>query len=58
MIDIGSTDFLIAVPSLAGDEFESYSSRLFDTWDEYVEKSLKLPDYSISLRSLGNLQLS
>jgi len=49
MIAIGNTDFLIAVPSLAGDDFEIYSSNLFDTWDEYVEKFLKLPDYSISL---------
>lgn len=49
MIDIGNTEFLIAERSLAKDDFEFYSSRLFDTWDEYIEKSLKLPDYSISL---------
>lgn len=49
MIDIGNTEFLIAVRSLAKDDFEIYSSRLFDTWDEYIEKSLKVPDYSISL---------
>lgn len=49
MIEIGNSEFLIAVHSLAKDDFEIYSSRLFDTWDEYIEKSLKLPDYSISL---------
>jgi hypothetical protein len=49
MIDIGNTEFLIAVRSLAKDDFEIYSSHLFDTWDEYIEKSLKVPDYSISL---------
>lgn len=49
MIDIGITEFLIAVRSLAKDDFEIYSSRLFDTWDEYIEKSLRVPDYSISL---------
>lgn len=49
MIDIGNTEFLIAVRSLAKDDFEIYSSRLFDTWDEYIEKSLSVPDYSISL---------
>ena len=49
MIDIGNTEFLIAVRSLAKDDFEIYSSRLFDTWDEYIEKSLMVPDYSISL---------
>ena len=49
MIDIGNTEFLIDVRSLAKDDFEAYSSHLFDTWDEYIEKSLKVPDYSISL---------
>lgn len=49
MIDIGNTEFLIAVRSLAKDDFEIYSSRLFDTWDESIEKSLRVPDYSISL---------
>ena len=49
MIDIGNTEFLIDVRSLAKDDFEIYASRLFDTWDEYIEKSLKVPDYSIFL---------
>lgn len=49
MIDIGNTEFLIAVRSLAKDDFEIYSSRLFDNWDKYIEESLKVPDYSISL---------
>ena len=49
MIDIGNTEFLIAVRSLAKDDFEIYSSRLFDTWDGYIEKSLRVPDYSIIL---------
>ncbi len=49
MIDIGKSNFLINVTSLPGDEFERYSSTLFDQWDAYVEHSLKIPDYSISL---------
>ena len=49
MIGIGNTEFLIAVRSLAKDDFEVYSSQLFDTWDEYIQQSLKVPDYSISL---------
>lgn len=49
MIDIGNTEFLIAVRSLAKDDFEIYSSSLFDTWDAFIEKSLRLPDYAISL---------
>lgn len=49
MIDIGSTNFLINVPSLPRDEFEQYSTSLFDEWDKVVEKNLVFPDYSISL---------
>lgn len=49
MIDIGSTNFLIGVPSLPPDEFELYSTKLFDEWDLAIERGLTLPDYSISL---------
>lgn len=49
MIEIGSTDFLIKVPSLPEKDFEQYSSKLFDQWEESLEKSLSLTDYSISL---------
>ena len=49
MIDIGSTNFLIKVPSLPEDEFERYSTKLFDEWDRVVEQTLDLPDYSLSL---------
>jgi hypothetical protein len=49
MIDIGSTNFLIKVPSLPEDEFERYSTKLFDEWDMVVEQTLVLPDYSLSL---------
>lgn len=49
MIEIGSTDFLLKVPSLSEREFELYSSRLFDQWEANLEKSLLLTDYSISL---------
>lgn len=49
MIEIGSSDFFIKVPSLPEKEFELYSSKLFDQWESSVESSLLLPDYSISL---------
>jgi hypothetical protein len=49
MIDIGITDFLINVPSLPREEFEDYSTKLFDEWEKCVEQTLILPDYSISL---------
>ena len=31
-------------------ELEKYSTRLFDEWDEYVENTLALPDYSLILQ--------
>jgi hypothetical protein len=49
MIEIGSANFLINVPSLPKEEFERYSTSLFDDWERSVEQNLILPDYSISL---------
>jgi hypothetical protein len=49
MIELGSTDFYIDVPSLPRRQFEEYSTKLFDVWEAYVEKFLKIPDYSLSL---------
>ena len=49
MVDLGTTDFYIAVPSMPRREFETYSTRLFDEWDGYVEKTLALTDYSLVL---------
>lgn len=49
MIDLGSTDFYIDVPSLPRHKFEVYSTKLFDEWEAYVEQVLKIPDYSLSL---------
>lgn len=49
MIDLGTTDFYIAVPSLPRFEFENYSTTLFDEWDKYVENTLAIPDYSLAL---------
>lgn len=49
MIDLGTTDFYIGVPSMPRHEFEEYSTRLFDEWEEYIEKTLVLPDYSLAL---------
>ncbi len=49
MIDLGSTDFYFRVPSMPRNEFEAYSSRLFDIWDEHVGRELSLQDYALSL---------
>ena len=49
MINIGTTDFYLNVASLPIDEFESYSTELFDKWEEYVSNVLELPDYYLAL---------
>ncbi len=49
MAIIGATDFYIGVPSLPRKQFEEYSTHLFDEWEIYVERVLKLSDYSLSL---------
>lgn len=49
MINIGTTDFYLDVPSLPPKEFESYSTQLFDEWEAYVDEVLKLPDYYLAL---------
>lgn len=51
MAYIGSTEFFIDVPSLPRDEFERYSTQLFDDWESYVDSALSLPDYSIALET-------
>ena len=49
MIDLGTTDFFIGVPSMPRSEFRKYSTRLFDEWEDHVSRTLELPDYSLAL---------
>lgn len=49
MIDLGGTDLYIDVPSLPRDEFERYSTNLFDEWESYLGQVLKIPDYALVL---------
>ena len=49
MLDIGSTNFIINVPSLPKKEFEKYSTRLFDNWVEDVKNSITIPDFAMSM---------
>lgn len=49
MIDIGTTDFYFAVPSLTKRRLERYSLHLFDRWEQNVEENLHVPDYSLAL---------
>lgn len=50
MLDLGSTDFHLAIPSVDPRRLEVLSSSLFDEWDRYVDQSLALPDYSLFLQ--------
>lgn len=49
MIDVVTTSFYIKAPSFEKNDFEHFSTELFDEWDKYVEAHLGLPDYSLSL---------
>lgn len=49
MIDLGAADFYIDVPSLPRHEFEEYSTNLFEEWEVYVGKVLRIPDYALAL---------
>lgn len=50
MLDLGSTDFYLAIPSVEASQLELLSSSLFDAWEAYVDQSLALPDYSLILQ--------
>jgi hypothetical protein len=49
MIDLGTTEFVIDVPSMPRAAFEAYSTQLFDEWEAYVGRKLALPDYALVL---------
>jgi hypothetical protein len=50
MIDLGSTEFVLAVPSFSEQDLRSLSSSLFDRWEHFVENSVSVPDYSLFLQ--------
>jgi hypothetical protein len=50
MLDIGSTEFLLKVPTLPKPELKRLSTSLFDEWEAYVDTALSLPDYSLFLQ--------
>ena len=49
MLDLGTTEFYLAVPSVSASELELLSTRVFDEWDKYIDLTLSLPDYSLFL---------
>ncbi|WP_313501340.1 hypothetical protein [Stutzerimonas nitrititolerans] len=50
MLDLGSTDFNLSIPSVDASQLEVMSNSLFDEWDAYADKALALPDYSLFLQ--------
>jgi len=49
MIDIGTTDIYINVPSLSVEALERYSTHLFDDWERQIAGTISLNDYSLAL---------
>ncbi|SBT12563.1 hypothetical protein [Vibrio celticus] len=49
MANIGTVDFYLGVPSLPREEFEIYSTQLFDEWEAYIGEHLQLSDFSLVL---------
>lgn len=50
MLDLGTTEFVLAVPSLPEAELKRLSTTLFDAWDGFADRALSLPDYSLYLQ--------
>lgn len=50
MLDLGTTEFVLAIPSLPEAELRRLSTSLFDQWEGYVDTALSLPDYSLLLQ--------
>ncbi len=50
MLDLGTTEFVLAIPSLPEAELKRLSTSLFDQWEGYVDTALSLPDYSLLLQ--------
>jgi hypothetical protein len=50
MLDLGSTEFVLAVPSVTERELRRLSSSLFDSWEAFVDSAVSVPDYSLYLQ--------
>lgn len=50
MVDLGTTEFHLAIPSFSEAELKRLSSRLFDSWETFADDALSLPDYSLFLQ--------
>src|SRR5438105_11624357 len=50
MLDLGSSEFVLAVPSVPAQELRRLSTSLFDTWESFVDNHVSIPDYSLFLQ--------
>jgi hypothetical protein len=50
MVDLGTTQFHLAIPSLPEERLRHLSSQLFDSWDNFADDALSLSDYSLFLQ--------
>ena len=50
MLDLGSTEFVLAIPSFPEQDLRRISSSLFDSWEDFVDASVRVPDYSLFLQ--------
>jgi len=50
MLDLGSTEFHLAIPSYSETELRQLSTRLFDSWEAFAGDALSIPDYSLFLQ--------
>lgn len=50
MLDLGSTEFYLAVPNVSEADLTRLSTSLFDSWEAYADSSLSLRDYSLFLQ--------
>jgi hypothetical protein len=50
MVDLGSTEFRLAIPSYSESELRQLSTRLFDSWESFADDALSIPDYSLFLQ--------
>lgn len=49
MTNIATTSFYIKTKNISENSLEKYSTELFDTWEQYIDRHVELEDYSLSL---------
>ena len=50
MLDLGQTEFRLAIPGVDPATLERLSNSLFDEWENHLGQILKIPDYSLYLQ--------